>query len=210
MLLKGDEAQVVSTLDGRLQQFALETLNHYLADLKEGHVSDGSVLVVDNRSGEILAYVGNSGQTSSALWVDGITAKRQAGSTLKPFLYELALEKGLLTPASLLEDSPLQVTTSTGLYVPQNYDEVFRGLVSARTALSASLNIPAVRTLLLVGLNPFWDRLRQLGLFKPFGRSGILWLFPGPRLGGHLSFRIDQCLPDPGQWRKIEPLEDSP
>ena len=93
-------------------------------------------------------------------------AKRQAGSTLKPFLYELAIEKGLLTPASLLEDSPLQVTTSTGLYVPQNYDEGFRGLVSARTALSASLNIPAVRTLLLVGLNPFWDRLRQLGLLS--------------------------------------------
>ncbi len=166
MLLKEDEARVVSTLDGKLQSFALETLNHYLADLKEGHVSDGSILVVDNRSGDILAYVGNSGQTSTALWVDGIIAKRQAGSTLKPFLYELAMEKGFLTPASLLEDSPLQVTTSTGLYVPQNYDDGFRGLVSARIALSASLNIPAVRTLLLVGLNPFWDRLRHLGLLS--------------------------------------------
>ncbi len=164
MLLKGDQAQVVSTLDGRLQQFVLDTLNHYLADLKEDHVADGAVLVVDNRSGDILAYIGNSGQTSSALWVDGITAQRQAGSTLKPFLYELAFEKGFLTPASLLEDSPLQVTTPTGLYVPRNYDNVFRGLVSARTALSASMNVPAVRTLLLVGLNPFWDRLRHLGL----------------------------------------------
>ncbi len=164
ILLKGKVAQVVSTLDGRLQQFALETLNHYLADLKEGHVSDGAVLVVDNRSGEILAYVGNSGQTSSALWVDGITALRQAGSTLKPFLYELAIEKGLLTSASLLEDSPLQIPTSTGLYIPQNYEPVFKGWVSARTALSASLNIPAVRTLLLVGLHSFWERLRRLGL----------------------------------------------
>jgi penicillin-binding protein 1C len=164
ILLKENEVQIVSTLDGRLQQFALETLNHYLADLKEGHVSDGAVLVIDNRSGEILAYVGNSGQTSSALWVDGITALRQAGSTLKPFLYELAIEKGLLTTASLLEDSPLQIPTSTGLYVPQNYEPVFRGWISARTALSASLNIPAVRTLFLVGLNSFWDRLKQLGL----------------------------------------------
>jgi penicillin-binding protein 1C len=163
MLLKGGQAQIVSTLDARLQQFVLETLNHCLAELREGHVSDGAVLVVDNRSGEILAYVGNSGQSSSALWVDGVTALRQAGSTLKPFLYELAVEKGLLTAASILEDSPLRVNTSTGLYVPQNYDDAFRGLVSARTALSASLNIPAVRTLLLVGLNPFWDRLRRLG-----------------------------------------------
>jgi penicillin-binding protein 1C len=164
MLLKGDEIKVSTTIDGRLQQFAHETLNHCLATLKEGQVSDGAVLVVDNRSGEILAYVGNSGHTSDTLWVDGITALRQAGSTLKPFLYGLAIEKGFLTAASILEDAPLQVTTPTGLYVPQNYDEVFRGPVSARTALSSSMNIPAVRTLLLVGLNPFWDRLRKLGL----------------------------------------------
>jgi len=59
--------------------------------------------------------------------VDGITALRQAGSTLKPFLYELAIEKGLLTTASLLEDSPLQIPTSTGLYVPQNYEPVSEG-----------------------------------------------------------------------------------
>ena len=209
MLLKGDEARVVSTLDGKLQHFALETLNHYLADLKEGHVSDGAVLVVDNQSGDILAYVGNSGQTSTAFWVDGIMAKRQAGSTLKPFLYELALEKGLLTPASLLEDSPLQVTTSTGLYVPQNYDESFRGLVSARTALSASLNIPAVRTLLLVGLNPFWDRLRQLGLLslseeaEYYGYSLAL---------GSADITLFECpMPTgPGQWRKSSPVSILP
>jgi penicillin-binding protein 1C len=163
ILLKDGETGVVSTLDGRLQRLALETLNQTLGLLKEGQVSDGAVLVIDNRTGEILAYVGNSGPTASASWVDGITARRQAGSTLKPFLYGLAIEKGLLTAASLLDDSPLQVPTITGLYVPQNYDHFFRGPVSVRTALSASINIPAVRTLLLVGLQPFVDRLKQLG-----------------------------------------------
>jgi penicillin-binding protein 1C len=92
-----------------------------------------------------------------------VLARRQAGSTLKPFLYALALEQGLLTPASLLDDTPLQVPTATGLYVPQNYDRLFRGTVTLRTALSASINIPAVRTLLLVGPGPFLSRLRDLG-----------------------------------------------
>jgi penicillin-binding protein 1C len=163
-LLQGGESRVVSTIDGRMQRMALEALNQVLSGLKDSRVADGAVLVVDNRTGEILVYVGNSGSTASAPWVDGIMARRQAGSTLKPFLYGLAIEKGLLTPASLLDDSPLQVPTATGLYVPRNYDGHFRGPVSVRTALSASLNIPAVRTLLLVGLQPLMDRFKQLGL----------------------------------------------
>jgi penicillin-binding protein 1C len=166
MLLKDGLTNVVSTIDSKLQRFAFETLNHYLVLLKDSNVSDGAVLVADNKTGEILAYVGNSGATSSAPWVDGIRAKRQAGSTLKPFLYELAIERGLLTTVSILEDSPLNVTTSTGLYVPQNYDNIFRGPVSVRTALSSSINIPAVRTLLLVGLSPFVERLKNLGFMS--------------------------------------------
>jgi penicillin-binding protein 1C len=95
--------------------------------------------------------------------VDGVRAPRQAGSTLKPFLYELALERRYLTAASLLQDSPLNLDTATGVYVPQDYDHEFKGPVSVRTALAGSLNVPAVRTLGVVGIEPFRTRLKELG-----------------------------------------------
>jgi penicillin-binding protein 1C len=163
MLVTAEQRRVQSTLDGGLQAFVLDAVNRQLATLDEQHVSDAAVLVVDNASGEVLAYVGNSGESSSARYVDGVKAARQAGSTLKPFLYELALEQRLLTAASLLDDSAINIVTPGGLYVPQDYDREFKGMVSLRTALSGSLNVPAVRTLTLVGPELFVDRLRDLG-----------------------------------------------
>jgi penicillin-binding protein 1C len=70
---------------------------------------------------------------------------------------------GYLTASSLLEDTPLAIMTPTGLYVPQNYDNQFRGTVSVRCALASSLNVPAVKTLLVTGLEPFVERLKDLG-----------------------------------------------
>lgn len=149
-----------STLDARLQRFALDSLRRHLRELNERNVADGAVVVIDNASGELLAYVGNTGRSE----VDGVAALRQAGSTLKPFLYQLALERRLLTAASLLDDSPIDVAGEAGLYVPQNYDRSYKGYASVRTSLASSLNIPAVRTLLLLGPERFHARLRELGI----------------------------------------------
>jgi|WetSurMetagenome_2_1015567.scaffolds.fasta_scaffold00162_10 penicillin-binding protein 1C len=162
-LLRDGKKKAVSTLDGGLQKFTIETLTYQLRALSDRNVRDGAVLVVDNNNGEILAYVANSGMHSSARHVDGVAAMRQAGSTLKPFLYALAIENGLLTAASLLDDSAVNVPTPAGLYIPQNYDSAFNGFVSVRTALSSSLNIPAVRALMLVEPDNFGRRLRALG-----------------------------------------------
>lgn len=162
-LLSDGRQKAVSAIDGPLQKFALETLIYQMKTLGDRNVRDGAVLVADNRTGEILAYVANSGASSSARHVDGIIAMRQAGSTLKPFLYGLAIENGLLTAASLLDDSAVNVPTPAGLYIPHNYDNEFKGLVSVRTALSSSLNIPAVRALMLVEPDDFARRLRSLG-----------------------------------------------
>ena len=162
-LLSAERAREQTTLDAELQAFAVEVLQQQLVALAEQHVADGAVLVVENRSGEVLAYVGNSGNSASAFYVDGVRAARQAGSTLKPFLYQLAIEDRLITNASLVDDSPVNLITPTGLYVPQNYDRDFKGLTSVRTALASSLNVPAVRVLMLAGADAFAERLKLLG-----------------------------------------------
>jgi len=176
-LLKGGKAPVASTLDGGLQSFASEVLKRQLLAVKSRNVNDGAVLVAENKTGEVLAYVASSGEVSPAAHVDGIRARRQAGSTLKPFLYALAFEKKILTPASVLKDSPLDVPTATGIYKPGDYESDFKGTVSARTALASSLNIPAVRTLSLIGEGPFVRKLSQLG-FGQLEANG----FYGPSL----------------------------
>jgi penicillin-binding protein 1C len=157
-------AMVSCTLDMRLQRFALERIRHHLSVLRAQNVTDGAVLVIENKTGEVLAYASYSGDPAHGWFVDGVQAKRQAGSTLKPFLYALAFDQRILTPASILEDTPLDIAVFTGIYQPRNYDADFKGLVTARVALASSLNVPAVKTLALVGLEPFLARLRQLGI----------------------------------------------
>jgi len=159
-LLTGGRQSVRSTLDGQLQRYAQTVLRQQLMSLQGRNVHDGAVVVLDNASGDILAYVGNAGDGE----VDGVAALRQAGSTLKPFLYELAIERKLITAASLMDDTAIDISTPSGLYVPQNYDKDFKGYVSVRTSLASSLNVPAVRTLMMTGLERFHERLRDVGL----------------------------------------------
>ena len=155
--------RVSTTLDANIQRIATIALRRQLQGLGSGRARDGAVVVVDNAGGDVLAYVGGVGLGSTAAAVDGANAYRQAGSTLKPFLYAQVIEKGWLTPASILDDSPVQLDTASGLYVPQNYDRSFKGPVSVRTALAGSLNVPAVRTLLVGGVEAFRDRLWDTG-----------------------------------------------
>ncbi len=163
-LLRQPGERLRVALDAGLQRFTRETLRTHLAELANQNVEDGAVVVLDNASGEVLAYVGSSGDLSGTAEVDGVAALRQPGSTLKPFLYGVAIDQGWLNASSVLDDSPLALTTPSGLYIPQDYDRNFRGAVSVRTALGSSLNVPAVRTLTLVGVDRFLNVLRDLGL----------------------------------------------
>ncbi len=169
------KAQIQSTLSAPLQRFALQALQQHLRELRGSHVEDGAVVVLDNGTGEVLAWVGSSGKLSKAADVDGVTALRQPGSTLKPFLYAQAIAEKRITAASLLEDSSTQIPTASGLYIPQNYDRLFKGLISSRTALGASLNVPAVRTLVMVSPDAFAKQLETAGL--PLRESGDYYGF---------------------------------
>jgi penicillin-binding protein 1C len=194
---------VPCTLDSRIQSFGMDRLTHHLVSLKSQNVKDGALLVLDNSTGDVLTYVSYSGEPSYSRFVDGVQAKRQAGSTLKPFLYGLAFDQRILTPASLLDDSPLDIAVISGVYQPQNYDSQFKGFVTSRIALASSLNVPAVKTLSLVGIEPFLRKLRQLGI-KGLHESGD---FYGPSLAlGSADVSLWEltnayrCLANEGQW----------
>ena len=174
----GKTAAMTTTLDSDLQRFSAERLRHQLLQLKSQHVGEGAVLVVENQTGHILAYVSDTTDPARNRFVDGILAKRQAGSSLKPFLYSAAFDSRILTPASLLDDSPLDLPQASGIYQPGNYDGEHKGPVSARYALASSLNIPAVRVIEMVGMDPFLQVLKNFGIEK-LHESGS---FYGPSL----------------------------
>jgi penicillin-binding protein 1C len=163
LLRDAARSRVATTLDAALQRLVAEVLARHVSALQGRNVRDAAALVVDNASGEVLAYVGGSGALSSARFVDGVRARRQAGSSLKPFLYARALDRKLVTVATRLDDAPLDVVTALGSYRPENYDRAFRGPVRVREALASSLNVPAVRLLQMVGVDDFVALLGQLG-----------------------------------------------
>jgi len=159
-----EATRVRTSLDLALQEQVEVALREAVRRLRPHGVSNAAALVVENRTGEVLAYVG-----SADFWDekdggqnDGTLARRQAGSTLKPFTYALALERGR-TAASLLQDLPAHFTTDKGDYAPRNYDDTFHGPVRLRVALGSSYNVPAVHTAEIVGLDALLKLLRDLG-----------------------------------------------
>ncbi|MBV8344122.1 MAG: penicillin-binding protein 1C [Candidatus Eremiobacteraeota bacterium] len=158
--------RVRTTLDGDLQRFVQAQTEDVIAALQPYHVTDGAALVVDNRTGDVLAYVGSPDYFSvEALGSnDGVQALRQPGSSLKPFAYQLALERRSITPTTILADVPASYPMpGGGLYQPADYSGRFSGPVRVRYALANSLNAPAVQVLSRLGVGAFLDRLRELG-----------------------------------------------
>ena len=161
------DARIVSTLDAGLQRTLEARVAAYFSDLPER--TSAALLVVDNASMQARAYVGSLELTDRTRLghVDMVRAWRSPGSTLKPFLYGMALDDGLIHSQSLLVDAP----QSFGGYRPGNFDAAFNGPVAATTALQRSLNVPAVDLLDRVGPARFAARLAHAGIDLRFPRG---------------------------------------
>lgn len=159
-------APIRTTIDLPLQRFVQAQAQDVVSALASHNVTQACALIIDNRTGDVLAYLGSLNYFDDAYLGrnDGVQALRQPGSTLKPFLYEYALERRAITPQTILADVPSSYAIPNGeIYSPQDYDRRFSGPVSVRTALADSLNVPAVHVLSKVGVPAFLDRLRTLG-----------------------------------------------
>ncbi len=155
--------EFITTLDKNLQIQTLEFAKLRMKELVSQNVRDVGVLIVENSTGNILSYVGGLFEFSQTPYVDSVVAQRQAGSTLKPFLYAVGLEKKYFNLASLILDSPIQFNVGTGLYAPGNYGDRYFGYVTIKQALASSLNSPAVQVLEMIGLKNAHSKLEDLG-----------------------------------------------
>ncbi len=152
-----------STIDDRIQETAQRIFDEHAVELKSRGIYNAALLVLENRDGRVLAYIGNVGWSTAegdGRDVDIVRSPRSTGSLLKPFLYAAMLEEGTLTTNMLVPDVP---TVYKG-YKPENFDRTYKGAVSASQALATSLNVPAVRLLKQYGVGRFRDLLAGAGM----------------------------------------------
>ena len=155
MCIRDRSGRIDTTLDAGLQRLVERQIDRYLNQFGERGIRNAATLLVDYRDMSVKAWVGSADYTSQAIHgqINGVLTKRSPGSTLKPFIYALALDQGVLHPRTILRDAP----TSFGPFTPENFDGNFVGPIPAQDALIRSRNIPAV-----------WiaTQLRQPGLYK--------------------------------------------
>ena len=206
-------ARLRVTLDASLQARLQSLLNRRLETLARSGVNNAALLAADHRSGEILAWVvGAADQDTPARMIDAVRSPRQPGSSLKPFLYALALEQGW-TAATLIDDAPLADMVGMGLHSYRNYSGVFHGPITLRNALGNSLNTPAVRTVTFTGVGPYLDHLRRLG-FSTLTRNTDHY-GPGLALGnGEVTLleltQAYAALANRGRYREFSVLAGEP
>ncbi len=169
-----------TTIDAALQHQINQTLTRHHRRLKQNLIHNGAILVLDWHSGEVMAYAGNVPDLSSdhSPAVDLIQAPRSTGSILKPLLYALALDDGIILTHSLLPDIPTYING----YHPENFHQVFQGAVGANQALIQSLNVPMVHLLQDFGLERFHYYLPCLGLHtfqRPAADYGLTLILGG-------------------------------
>ncbi|MBI9097885.1 MAG: penicillin-binding protein 1C, partial [Spirochaetaceae bacterium] len=176
--------RIITSLDRELQQKAVYVLEKHHRRLQLNRIENGACIILDTKSGNVLAYVGNTKGNEESLHqnkVDNISASRSSGSLMKPFLYALMLHEGLLLPHQLIPDYPLRYKG----FIPENYHHRYEGMVPASQALTQSLNVPMVYLLSQYGVEKFHSRLKEFQLNLPYsaGHYGLTLIVGGAETG---------------------------
>jgi penicillin-binding protein 1C len=173
---------IKTTIDLNTQLKTEKIVEDYIRAQRLRNIKNAAVVIIDNKTHQVISYVGSSNfsDTTDGGQVNGANAIRQPGSTLKPLLYAMSFDEGLLTPRTIMTDVPVNYEG----YAPENYDKKFNGYISTEYALEHSLNIPAVKSLKLLGHDKLVQKLshcnfkqiqkdqRKLGLSMILGGCG--------------------------------------
>jgi penicillin-binding protein 1C len=162
VLQKSEDHSVRTTLDSRLQSLIERVLANYIRERSSTGVHNATAMLVDYRDMSVRAMIGSADFNSAAIdgQVNGTLAKRSPGSALKPFIYALAIDQGLIHPLTVLKDAP----TSFGPYSPENFDGRFVGPITATEALARSRNVPAVALSAQLSQPNLYDFLKVAGV----------------------------------------------
>jgi penicillin-binding protein 1C len=154
-----EKINIRTTLNQSIQQKTEAIATNFMRTYGAQNIHNTSIMVIDNKTMNVVAYVGSNDffDNEHAGQVDGVNAVRQPGSTLKPLLYGIAIDEGLLTPKTIITDVPINY----GGYAPVNYNKEYNGYVSIEDALANSLNVPAVKVLQKLGVDALTDKLIQ-------------------------------------------------
>jgi penicillin-binding protein 1C len=176
-----EDARIYTTLNRRTQAMVEDLLQAHIRSLRNEQISNGAVVVIDNRTHELIAAAGSADFNDQAAsgQVNGFRAPRSPGSALKPFIYALGFDQSVISPQHYLEDVPIDFC---GGYSPENYDRQFRGTVTAREALERSLNVPAINLL---------RQLNEEDLYQLLRRAKFTTVAPEDRYG--LTIALGGC-----------------
>jgi penicillin-binding protein 1C len=209
-----ESQQVRTTLDLSLQRRAQAIVQSHRARLLRAGASQAAAVIVANGPREVLALVGSCAYgPRDQGFNNGALAWRSPGSTLKPFLYALALDQGF-TPASILEDVERRYRTPRGEFIPANFDRVSHGPISFREALGNSLNLSAVHLLNLMGPETYYDTLAELGLINrpefPLAHYGLGLVVGNPEVNLVQLAAAYVCLGNGGKFGPLRLTLDTP
>ena len=203
-------ARIRTTLDLDLQGLVEARIAEHVERRRRDGIVNAAAMLVDARRMEVLALVGSAGFFDAAIagQVNGVRAPRSPGSTLKPLLYALALDAGLIHPMTLLEDAPRRYAA----YTPENFDRGFLGPVFARDALVYSRNVPAVGLLAELGVERFRDWLHGAGVadLRPAADYGLALALGGSEITMEELTRLYATLAGKGVWRDFTVVPGTP